>query len=408
MSDAGTIIFDGWRGPLILALPPYLAFGCSLGLLQVAIPSILQRQGLPVESVSLVALLLLPLCLSVFWAPAVDRFALTRWGRRKSWFALAQTMVVASLLVLAFSGPDRLSVLLAAMLCLSVGAATMDVILDGTLAETAAGKTQAIRGGIKVTGMLTGTVLGSLVMIHLIEAAGWVSGFAVAALFSALAALPLVFARIDGEAAEARRVPSVLSFIRRSGNGLRLVLVVVVGLALGIGLSAPRLVMIEQGYALTAIGWIFGTAAPLAGALGAVGGLVLGDRIGLPRAFGASVLLFVLSASSLAWHFAGGGGAALFPAAAIALASFAYAGIYCVVCSLAMGWVATNQSATDYAMVQNGWLLAIVAGSALSGTVLAQTGLLVLPASATVVAAAAVALVLVDASSAARIARSGV
>ncbi|MGO4836972.1 hypothetical protein AB4144_32475, partial [Rhizobiaceae sp. 2RAB30] len=120
----------------LLVLPLYVAFGCSAGLLQVAVPTVLQAQGMSIERAGMLALLYLPFGLSALWAPLVDRFCLPRWGRRKSWVVPCQTMVVLALLVAAFVGPGQVAVLVTAMAMLSVSAATMDVALDGYMAET--------------------------------------------------------------------------------------------------------------------------------------------------------------------------------------------------------------------------------------------------------------------------------
>ena len=130
-----------------VVLPLYIAFGSILGLLQIAVPSVLQANGMRIERAGMLALLYLPFCLSALWAPLVDRFKLSNWGRRKSWVLLCQSLVVAALLVAALVGPAEVSIVVAAMVVLSFSGATMDAAVDGYLAETSSRQERAERGG---------------------------------------------------------------------------------------------------------------------------------------------------------------------------------------------------------------------------------------------------------------------
>jgi predicted MFS family arabinose efflux permease len=58
----------------------------------------------------------------------------------------------------------------------------------------------------------------------------------------------------------------------------------------------------------------------------------------------------------------------------IVACTVAYGAAYASICSLALGWVAREQAATDYAIVQSVWNTAIIAGGSLAGLALANAG----------------------------------
>lgn len=363
----------------LTVLPLYVAFGCSAGLLQVAIPTVLQASGMGVEAAGMLALLFLPFGLSLLWAPVVDRYRLPLLGRRKSWVLVCQAAVVASLLVAAAAGPERITILVAAMAVLSVGAATMDVALDGYMAETALPKDRIARGGMKVGGMLLGTVAGSMLVLAMMERAGWGWIILAVALLSALATLPFVIHSEKAVERQLRQWPSLRRFFAVPGMASRVAFVVLAGIALGAGPGAARLLLVERGFALTAIGTIFGTVSASGGLAGAIGGATLGRHLGLKGMLLAAAILFCLAMGALDALLAGGSESSILVGSIIAVAALAYGALYSGVCAAAMGWVSREQAATDYSVTQSGWNLALVIGTALAGIGLSTLRLGIFP-----------------------------
>lgn len=390
--DSGRLVF--------LVLPLYVAFGCSAGLLQVAVPSMLQAQGMSIERAGMLALLYLPFGLSVLWAPFIDRYRLSAWGRRKSWVLLCQSIVVAALLVAALVGPGQVAILIAAMAVLSVSAATLDVALDGYLAETSSMRDRVGRGGIKVIGMLSGTLIGSILVLAMMERVGWTWTIAAVATSAALAAVPFLLHQEETSGNETRGFPSVRRFLSTPRVAGRVLLVVLTGLALGMGLGAPRLLMVERGFPLTVVGAIFGPVGALAGLTGAIAGTAIGRRFGLRAALLAAAGLFFLATCGLGVIFAERSGSVILVASIIATAVLSYGALYGAVCALAIGWVSAGQAATDYSIVQSGWNLSLVAGTALGGFGLSLLTSSVFPAAGLVVLVVAALLLRAENASA--------
>ena len=351
----------------LTVLPLYVAFGCSAGLLQVAVPSALQASGVGVEAAGMLALLFLPFGLSLLWAPLVDRYELPLLGRRKSWILLCQLAVVTALLMGAIAGPERITMLVAAMAVLSIGAATTDLALDGYMAETSAPEDRAVRGGLKVGGMLLGTAIGSMLVLAMMERVGWKWAILTVAVLSALAALPFLIHKETNVERQTRNWPSLHRFFSSPGMAQRVGLVVLLGLALGSGTGATRLLLVERGFALTVVGTIFGPVSAIAGLVGAVGGAMFGRRFGLRATLLAAATIFCLAMGAFDGVMAANAEASFLVGSVIAIAAVAYGALFGGICALAMGWVSRAQAATDYSIMQSGWTLALVAGTTLAG-----------------------------------------
>lgn len=363
------------RAAIYVAVAPlYVGFGVCLGLLQVALPTFLQRGGMPIEQVGYLALLFLPLGLSALWAPLVDRFRILGSDRRLGWIVASQSLVIACLAAIAFAGPQNVAVLIPSLVVLAFAAATMDVSLDGHLSETSALDEHAIRGGLKVSSMYLGTITGATLALLLFERLGWFVVLLSGAVLSALALIPFLLLFKPAPGNDVRRKASFRSFLIDRAMLGRTLLVASVGALLGLGLAAPRLFLVDSGLHLEAIGILFGPVSMLAGLAGAVTGVVVGRRWGLGTAMLAAAGLF--ATGMLAMSAIHGVVLASVNAAALVVAccTFAYGASYGGISAMALSWTEAAQAATDYAIVQSVWNSSIILGGGLSGLALASLG----------------------------------
>lgn len=379
-----------------VVLPLYVAFGSILGLLQIAMPSVLQANGMGIERAGMLALLYLPFCLSALWAPLIDRFKLSNRGRRKSWVLLCQSLIVAALLAAALAGPAEARLVVAAMVVLSFSAATMDAAVDGYLAETSSLQERAQRGGVKVIGMLSGSLIGSIVVLSAMDDLGWHWTIAILAVFAALAAIPFLLHQEKVAGNGTRAFPSVGHFLSAPAVLPRLSLALVIGLALGLGLGAPRLLLIEAGFPLTTIGTIFGPVGAVAGLIGAVAGTAISRWLEITSVLLSAAALFALSILMFGLMPVSPADGIVTVAGAIAMAVFSYGALYGTVCGLAIGWVGADQAATDYSIFQSGWNLSLVLGTAFGGVALSLFASAIFPVVGLIVLAATVLLVRTD------------
>lgn len=361
---------------LATAAPLYMAFGACLGLLQVSVPTILQREGMPLEYAGFLALLFLPFGLSGLWAPLVDRFRPFGFDRRVGWVVLCQSVVILSLLAAGLAGPRNLALLVPALVLLAFAAATMDVALDGYLAETATPESRAQRGGVKVSGMYLGMISGAALALFLFERLGWLALLACGAGVASLALIAFLTFYVPAASLTMRSAPSFREFFVTRRMFRKVLPLMLIGILLGLGLGAPRLLFIENGLSFAAIATIFGITSMGAGLVGALIGAEIGRRWSIRTALLLAALLF--ASGTLFLGFASGGLFANILAAGfiVGCCALAYGALYGGVSGLALGWVDANQAATDYAIVQSLWNLSLIGGSALAGMALVKLGAL--------------------------------
>ncbi|MGO4838932.1 hypothetical protein AB4144_42455, partial [Rhizobiaceae sp. 2RAB30] len=205
-------------------------------------------------------------------------------------------------------------------------------------------------------------LIGSLMVLAMLERAGWSLTISTVAVLAALAAVPFLLHGERGKGGDARAFPSIARILRTPGMAGRVGFVVLLGLALGIGLGAPRLLMVAQGFPLASIGAIFGPVGAIAGVVGAVAGTALGSRYGLPLTLRLAASLFFAAVAAMAAGFGEEVRDIGLFGPVIVAGVVAYAAIFAGICALAMGWVGSEQAATDYSTVLSAWNLSLVLG----------------------------------------------
>ena len=154
-----------WRESLLIYLSPAslrmltLGFAAGLPLLLVlgTLSFRLREAGIDRATIGYLSWVGLAYGFKWVWAPLVDRLPLpllTAWlGRRRSWLLLAQAMVIAGLLGMAFSDPQTaLTSLVGYALLTAFGSATQDIALDAFRIESAQARLQAVLAASYQTG----------------------------------------------------------------------------------------------------------------------------------------------------------------------------------------------------------------------------------------------------------------
>ncbi|MFC1705664.1 pantetheine-phosphate adenylyltransferase [Planctomycetota bacterium] len=346
----------------------YFSQGLPFGFFVQALPVVLRQQGYSLGEIGLVSLLALPWALKFLWAPAVDRFKLPRVGRRKSWIIPLQIGSIVVLVCLAaVSVETSLLTLMGATLLLNLLCATQDIATDGLAVDLLAPSERGLANGLQVAGYRLGMIAGGGVLLVCYEQLGSTVTFLSMAALTALASLPVVFARERPE--PPRRTAQTrarVHFLRRPGVWRLLALVVTykAGDAFATGMLRPFLA--DRGLSLADIGWLLGTVGFVAGLLGALLGGALVNRLGRKTSlvgFGllqagtvAGYALLAHAEPSMGFlrivcgaeHFAGGmATAALF--------------------TCMMDWSSRESSATDYTVQASAVVIATGVASACSG-----------------------------------------
>lgn len=112
----------------------YLAQGMPFGLFQVAIPAWLAQNGASAAEIGAVlALVMLPWTLKLFYCFLVDRYAFLAMERRRPWVIVSQLGIVAGLVIMAIVNPaaSEASLVAAFAFAISTCSSMQDVAVDG-------------------------------------------------------------------------------------------------------------------------------------------------------------------------------------------------------------------------------------------------------------------------------------
>ena len=132
----------------LLACQHYLA----ISLIYAAIPVVLRQNGVPLELIGLFGVVFFAFTVNFLWAPVVDRYPLTRLGRRRSWLVAMQVSSAAAIAAAAILDPGRDFVaVLAVGIVLATLAATQRIATLGYAATLLIAAT-----GYAVTAVLAG------------------------------------------------------------------------------------------------------------------------------------------------------------------------------------------------------------------------------------------------------------
>lgn len=129
---AGTNMLDTKKGRLTTFGLLYISEGIPLGFAAVAMAAYMRREGLDVAQVgAFVASFYLPWAFKWAWAPLVDLIGLKRFGGRKAWIVLCQTLMIVTLYAVAqIDHAQHFDLLITLVIVHNVFAATNDVAID--------------------------------------------------------------------------------------------------------------------------------------------------------------------------------------------------------------------------------------------------------------------------------------
>ncbi len=285
--------------------------GMPLGWIYNTLQFWLVSLGIPKATIGLLSGVSFPWSLKFLWSPLVDRYALPRPGRRRSWVVLAQLALAAAfgaLAALAWRlararaagslGAGGSVALLIGLLALAVAffSATQDIALDAYAVEVLRPEEQGPASGLRVMYYRLGMLVAGAVAVSASDRVPWPILFAgIGALFLAFVGLTLAAPEPEQPAKPPRSLASAVweplhTFFRKD-NAVVVALFLVLykfGDNLGGTMVNPFLKDLcfsnaEAGAAVK----IIGTAATIGGA--GVGAALMG-RMGLGRAlwvFGA-------------------------------------------------------------------------------------------------------------------------
>ena len=355
------------------------------GLMNAGLPTFLRNQGLGLDAIGLLSVLMLPWVFKFLWAGPIERWRLHNRSpktalaqgqiSRSSWFILISQLLIVALLVVcsAFNPILSFSLLLTLLGVMAILSSTTDIAADGFMIERLAPNQRGWGNVIQVSGGYAGAAIGGGAFLILTEYYGWrnainylaLVGFVLGLLFIASAGLHTS----DTHAGETNQSlndhsykPSLWRALKRPEiqTGLLFVALAQLGLRLTIGLSGPF--MIDQGFAMSDIGGLASTYGFFFSLLSIY---ITGLSIKRWEASAALYVLIIFQLTLFASFFI----AAIHSFSAIFL-KFLYvssmavlAASFVALYTLMTGWVSAKQPGIDFTLFQStDMLIGVVAG----------------------------------------------
>lgn len=368
----------GLPAKLVLLTSLYLAQGLPYGFFTQALPVIMRKEGMSLVVIGASSVLALPWGLKFLWAPLVDRHTGSPLGARRGWLLPLQviSVVLAALLAVTrgLEGPSMLVVLAVAVLVMNLVVATQDIATDGLAVDILDDRARGLGNGVQVAAYRVGMILGGGVLVSVFDTAGWQPTFIAMAAALAAATAPVLLYREPARIHRAHdhaSLAAVLLFLRRPGVAGWLV--TLAAYKIGDALMGPtaRTMLVDAGYALADIGWLFGTWGSAFGLVGALAGGVLAQRAGRLRALVWSGLVHAALVAAYAWPAfvgVGGAGEGRDVVAALVVLEHLTGGMATVALFTSMMDICDRKAgATEYTVQASVVVAAQFAGSVLSG-----------------------------------------
>ena len=283
------------------------ASGLPLFILITLIPAWLRSEQVDLKSIGFFALIQLPYTWKFIWSPLLDRFALTRLGRRRSWMLIAQVLLLVSIPAFGMLQPKAdLWTIAYLAVAISLFSATADIAIDAFRREILTDAELGLGNAVHVNAYrIAGLVPGSLSLV-LADHMSWASVYLVTALFM----LPgIVMTLMVNEPAQSSARPRTLreaivepfhEFISRRGwqsaaTVLLFVILYKLGDSMATALATPF--YLDMGFSKTEVGLV----AKNAGLWGYVSGGMIGGiwmlKLGINRGlwvFGVAQAVMIL------------------------------------------------------------------------------------------------------------------
>jgi len=298
-------------GRMIAAL--LMGFSCGLPLLLTitVLQAWMQKEGVDLTVIGLMALVGLPYTLKFLWAPFLDRYTLPFLGRRRGWLLIAQIFLFFSIIGLGLTDPNPdygghpWMVVFAALL-VTFFSASQDIVVDAYRREDLPDEELGLGSSLYINGYRVGMLLasgGGLIladhisfsMVYLIMAVCMLPGV----LTTFFVSEPEIAAGTPETLKEAVLYPLIDYFSRKSALWiLAFILFYKIGDTMASTMSIPF--YLDTGFSKTEIGAVvklFGFWATITGSL--IGGILM-LRQGIYRSLWVFGLLQAISTAGFA------------------------------------------------------------------------------------------------------------
>jgi PAT family beta-lactamase induction signal transducer AmpG len=212
------------KGRLAAFFLLYTTEGVPLGFAAVAVATQLRRMGVgPAEIGAFVASFYLPWAFKWAFGPMIDVFRSRRFGHRRGWILLTQSMMVVTILaVMAVPLPSGLALFTGILLVHNTFAAMQDVAIDALAVNSLGESERGLANGLMFAGATLGQAVGGAGVLYLATYAGFDAGYGLVAAallaVTAFVVLPMKEAAYGGADAAADVPPAGRRWVQALGE----------------------------------------------------------------------------------------------------------------------------------------------------------------------------------------------
>lgn len=297
---------------MLICVATGFASGLPLYVVLQLVPAWLRLEGVSLTAIGFFTAVQYPYVLKFLWAPVLERYPLTRLGRRRSWMLITQLVLIGLIGSLGFWPPaDALTMIVLISTALALFSATQDIALDAfrreilhTDGELALGNSIHVQA-YRVSGLVPGTL--GLILAGSIS---WELNFVIMAAFMSVGvALSLLVAEPENETSvpqslwQATVVPFKEFFQRRALGPAMAVLAFMVFYKLGDNMATALATpfYLDMGFSTETIGLVAKGVSLWAVILGSVIGAFVVASIGINRSLWVFGLVQMVTILGFVW-----------------------------------------------------------------------------------------------------------
>lgn len=334
----------------------YVAQSVIGGATWTGLPAVLRAEGLPLDRVGLLSLLVLPWALKFLWAPMIERARLPRGGDRSALVvALGGLFAVLGFFAIGLMGPSPLLPVLAVLFLVACATATVDIACDGYAVESLREGQLGWGNAAQVGGAYLGSAIGGGLFLVIVDRAGWQTGAWAMAVLIVVMGLPFLRhanRRSRPVPSGEPHVPSLRAALRRPEirRGLAMAAIYVVAQKTALGMVGPFLV--DSGLDLAVIGALNGLGSLAVGFAGALAGGALTRTLGIRPVLGLAAACQAAVLGLLALQAGTGLFPVAVPAGLVLCGTLIMAVGFVALYAQFMRWADPRQGGVDFTLFQ--------------------------------------------------------
>lgn len=172
-----------------LYITQYIAFGFFGESLLI----IWRRNGVSLEELSFIPMLGMFWILKFIWAPYIDKYISKRDGNYKNFILIMLTILILSIVLLAFSDTTSIHTLIPFLLLVSFVSATLSIGVDGLAYKILQEDERGFGGSLKSIGGILGFLVGASTFLIIYNYTDWVTMILIWSVISSITFLQLLF-----------------------------------------------------------------------------------------------------------------------------------------------------------------------------------------------------------------------